>query len=167
MPRRLRILFLVALSALVAAGAVGCTSDSPDDASSDTTAAPATTTSAPATDPTTATTTAAPPVTAAPGQPPTTPTDQTAQQAGQRLLDAWTAADINAAVAVVGSDVANALFAYPTPDTLESLPCRGSETVDAAVECDFTYTSGTVTLLITGNAGNGYRVTNVGFIPAE
>jgi len=74
---------------------------------------------------------------------------------------------INAAVAVAGSDVANALFSYPTPQEVQSLPCRGSETVDAAIECDYSDTTGTVTLLITGNASNGYRVTNVGFVPAE
>jgi hypothetical protein len=157
----------LAVVALVAALVVaGCASDGTDDVDTvgSTTVAPATsTTAAPAA---TTTTAASTPVTAAPGQAPTTETDPTAQQAGQRLLDAWTAGDINAAVAVVGSDVANALFSYPTPDTLESLPCRGSETVEAATECDFTYTGGTVTLLITGNAGNGYRVTNVGFVPA-
>ena len=102
-----------------------------------------------------------------PGQAPTTATDPTAQQAGQRLIDAWVQGDIAAAAAVAGSDVANALFAYPTPENVESLPCRGSETVYGATECDYRDSTGTITLLITGNASNGYRVTNVGFVPAD
>lgn len=158
--RPLMALTAVVLTVLVAAG---CTSDGDDAASDVTTAGPSTTaTSAPAD-----TTTTAPVTSAPPGQAPSTPTDPTAQQAGQRLLDAWVAGDITAATAVAGSDVANALFSYPTPDELQSLPCRGSETVEAATECDYQYTGGTVTLLITGNASNGYRVTNVGLIPAE
>ena len=144
---------------------VGCSSDGSDDATDVSTAGPSTT-AAPAPSSTTSTT-AATVSSVAPGQAPTTATDATAQQAGQRLIDAWVAGDINAAVAVAGSDVANALFAYPTPEDLQSLPCRGSETVTAAIECDYSDTAGTVTLLITGNASNGYRVTNVGFVPAE
>lgn len=143
----------------------GCSSDGGDDDADVSTAGPSTT-AAPA--PSTTTTTAATaPQSVAPGQAPTTATDATAQQAGQRLIDAWVAGDIDLAVAVAGSDVANALFAYPTPQDVESLPCRGSETVAAAIECDYSDTAGTVTLLITGNASNGYRVTNVGFVPAE
>lgn len=159
-------LALVAVVAVVAAVALaGCSSDgATDDATDVTTAAPSTTSSVVAD---TTTSTSAAPQSVPPGQAPTTATDATAQQAGQRLIDAWTAGDINAAVAVAGSDVANALFSYPTPENLQSLPCRGSETVDAAVECDYGDTTGTVTLLITGNASNGYRVTNVGFVPAE
>ena len=154
---------LVPVAALVAALALaGCSSDGGDDV---TTAGPSTT-AAPAPSTTTSVTTA-PPQSVAPGQAPTTATDATAQQAGQRLIDAWVLGDIDAAVAVAGSDVANALFSYPTPQVVQSLPCRGSETVDAAVECDYSDTTGTVTLLITGNASNGYRVTNVGFVPAE
>lgn len=159
--RPLLALTAVVLTLLVAAG---CSSDGDSAASDVSTAGPSSTTSttAPAD-----TTTTAPVQSAPPGQPPTTPTDPTAQQAGQRLIDAWGAGDITAAIAVVGSDVANALFSYPAPDEVQSLPCRGSETVDGATECDYQYAGGTVTLLITGNASNGYRVTNVGFVPAE
>lgn len=166
MPRRL---VLTALALLTVVLVTSCSSDAPDDdaaATSVTTVSPVddtTATSAPAS----ATTAPTSSATLPPGQPPQSDTDATAQQAGQRLLDAWQAGDIDAAAVVVGSDVANAIFSYPTPEALESLPCRGSETVDAATECDFSYPAGTVTLLITGNAGNGYRVTNVGFVPAE
>ncbi|MBL8779132.1 MAG: hypothetical protein JNK12_24625 [Acidimicrobiales bacterium] len=156
---------LPAVLLLTALALAGCSSDGGDDTADISTAGPSTT-AAPApstTTPTTATT----PQSVAPGQAPTTATDATAQQAGQRLIDAWVAGDIGLAVAVAGSDVANALFAYPTPQDVQSLPCRGSETVSAAIECDYSDTAGTVTLLITGNASNGYRVTNVGFIPAE
>jgi hypothetical protein len=157
---------LVPVAALVAVLALaGCSSDGGDDTADVSTAGPSTTV-APAPSTTTSTTTA-PPQSVPPGQAPTTATDATAQQAGQRLIDAWVIGDINAAVAVAGSDVANALFSYPTPQEVQSLPCRGSETVDAAIECDYSDTTGTVTLLITGNASNGYRVTNVGFVPAE
>ena len=157
---------LLAATLLVTALALtGCSSDGGDDATDVSTAGPSTT-AAPAPSSTTSTT-AATVSSVPPGQAPTTATDATAQQAGQRLIDAWVAGDINAAVAVAGSDVANALFAYPTPEDLQSLPCRGSETVTAAIVCDYSDTSGTITLLITGNASNGYRVTNVGFVPAE
>lgn len=160
--RRLTLSVVAVLGAFALAG---CSSDpTTDDATDVTTAAPSTTSPTVA-DTTNDTTPTAQSV--APGQAPTTATDATAQQSGQRLIDAWAAGDINAAVAVAGSDVANALFSYPAPENLQSLPCRGSETVDAAVECDYGYRSGTVTLLITGNASNGYRVTNVGFVPAE
>ena len=150
---------LLPAALLVTALAVaGCSSDGADDAADVSTAGPSTTT------PTMAATT---PQSVAPGQAPTTATDATAQQAGQRLIDAWVAGDIDLAVAVAGSDVANALFAYPTPQDVQSLPCRGSETVSGGIECDYSDAAGTVTLLITGNASNGYRVTNVGFVPAE
>ncbi len=162
MPLRRLLPATLLVTALVLAG---CSSDGSDDATDVSTAGPSTT-AAPAPS-TTTSTTAATVSSVAPGQAPTTATDATAQQAGQRLIDAWMAGDINAAVAVAGSDVANALFAYPAPEGLESLPCRGSETVTAAIECDYSDTAGTVTLLITGNASNGYRVTNVGFVPAE
>ena len=168
MPLRRPLTVALAAAALAAGLAAGCSSDAGDDASGVSTAGPSTT-AAPAT-----TTTAAPATTSTstpravpPGQAPSTPTEPTAQQAGQRLIDAWTTDDIGAAVAVAGSDVANALFSYPPADAVESLPCRGSETVASAIECDYAYSGGTVTLLITGNAGNGYRVTNVGLIPAE
>ena len=158
---------LLPAALLVTALAVaGCSSDGGDDAADVSTAGPSTT-AAPAPSTTTPTTAATTPQSVAPGQAPTTATDATAQQAGQRLIDAWVAGDIGLAVAVAGSDVANALFAYPTPQDVQSLPCRGSETVAAAIECDYSDTAGTVTLLITGNASNGYRVTNVGFVPAE
>lgn len=157
---------LVPLAALVAVLALaGCSSDGGDDTAADVSTAGPSTTAAPAPS-TTTSTTAATPSSVPPGQAPTTPTDTTAQQAGQRLIDAWVAGDIATAVAVAGSDVANALFAYPTPQDVQSLPCRGSETVEAAIECDYQDTTGMVTLLITGNASNGYRVTNVGFVPA-
>lgn len=164
MPHRV----LLTALALVTLALASCSSDAPDDASATTvTTAPVVDDTTASTGPTTTSTAVTSPSTLPPGQPPQSDTATTAQEAGQRLLDTWQAGDLDAAAVVVGSDVANALFAYPTPDTLESLPCRGSETVEAAVECDFSYGAGTVTLLITGNAGNGYRVTNVGFIPAE
>lgn len=158
---------LLATTALVAALALaGCSSDGDGDdvstAGPSTTAAPATTATSAATTSTTGAAQSLPP-----GQAPTTATDPTAQQAGQRLIDAWVQGDIASAAAVAGSDVANALFAYPTPENVESLPCRGSETVYGATECDYRDSTGTITLLITGNASNGYRVTNVGFVPAD
>lgn len=158
---------LLAATALVAALALaGCSSDGDDaadvsTAGPSTTAAPATTTSA------APTSTTGPAQSLPPGQAPTTATDPTAQQAGQRLIDAWVQGDIATAAAVAGSDVANALFAYPTPENVQSLPCRGSETVYGATECDYSDSTGTITLLITGNASNGYRVTNVGFVPTD
>ena len=100
-----------------------------------------------------------------PGQPPTDPSDPTAQQAAQRLVDAWLAGDSAAAVAIAGSDVANVLFAVPPPPAADPQPCRGSETEVGAVECDYLYEGGTLTLVITGNAGSGYRVTNAGVVP--
>ncbi len=159
---------LLAAATLVAALTLAGCSSSGDDTATDVSTAGASTTVAPAA---TVTTLVATTTTAAqslpPGQAPTTPTDPTAQQAGQRLVDAWVLGDINAAAAVAGSDVANALFSYPAPQEVQSLPCRGSETVYGATECDYSDTAGTITLLIEGNASNGYRVTNVGFVPAE
>ncbi len=162
MPRLLAVTALVATLALA-----GCSSDG-DDAATDVSTAGPSTTEAPATTATTApgtTTSAAQSL--PPGQAPTTPTEATAQAAGQRLIDAWVQGDIAAASAVAGSDVANALFSYPAPEDVQSLPCRGSETVYGATECDYRDTAGTITLLIEGNASNGYRVTNVGFVPAD
>lgn len=140
----------------------GCSSASDDPALTTSTRGPSAT--APAAPPSTTTSTTAAAPTAPPGGP-TTPTDPTAQQAGQRLIDAWTNGDVVAAAAAVGSDVANALFAQATPDAVQSLPCRGSETVPDAVECDYSNADGVVTLVIAGNASNGYRVVNVGFVP--
>jgi hypothetical protein len=151
--------WLVVVAAPVLAGMVGCADDvrrPVDDATSTSATAGASTTTAP-----TATTfTSAPP-----GQPPTAPTDPSAQEAAQRLIDAWTAGDLDAAVAATGSDVANALFAHPAPPAADPQPCRGSETEVGATECDYAYAGGVVTVVVTGNAGNGYRVTNVGVIP--
>lgn len=159
---------LLAAVALVAAIALAGCSSSGDDGATDVSTAGASTTVAPAATVTTlVTTTTTAAQTLPPGQPPTTPTDPTAQQAGQRVMDAWVLGDINATAAIVGSDVANAIFSYPAPQEVQSLPCRGSETVYGATECDFQDTTGTITLLIEGNAHNGYRVTNVGFVAAE
>lgn len=159
---------LLAVAALAAALALAGCSSSGDDAATDvSTAGPSTTVAPAATVTTLVTTTTAAAQALPPGQAPTTPTDPTAQQAGQRLMDAWVLGDIDAAAAVAGSDVANALFSYPDPQEVQSLPCRGSETVYGATECDYADTAGTITLLIEGNAHNGYRVTNVGFVPAE
>lgn len=160
-----RLLAAATLAAVVALA--GCSSSGDDTASDVSTAGPSTTAAPAATVTTLVTTTTATPQSLPPGQAPTTPTDPTAQQAGQRLMDAWVLGDIAVAAAVAGSDVANAIFSYPTPQEVESLPCRGSETVYGATECDYRDTTGTITLLIEGNASNGYRVTNVGFIPAE
>lgn len=167
--RRLLPLAAVALAALVLAG---CSSgDGSGGDRGDAAATSSTSGGAPAdTTPTTAaptTTTVATPQSLPPGLPPNSATDATAQAAGQRLIDAWVQDDIVTASAVAGSDVANALFSYPAPFEVQTLPCRGSETVDGATECDYSDTTGTVTLLITGNAHNGYRVTNVGFVPSQ
>ena len=93
------------------------------------------------------------------------PAGACAEDAAQRLYDAWVAGDEAAALAVAEQSAVDDLFAESHEPGFGLDSCRQSETVDNATECDYTDNAGTIlTFLIEGNGEDGYRVTQLGFL---
>jgi hypothetical protein len=90
---------------------------------------------------------------------------RTAQDAAQRLHDAWAAHDVDGGRACASDEAVGTLFGSTAAGPAPGEHFAGcDEKGGPPVSCSFAYEGGAITMKVAGSAANGYHVESVEFV---